>query len=129
MYTIILETGVVTRDSDNVVVAPCQSVEEQNFIDYNAWVMAGNQPTIGMYIPPIEVPEEVTPRQIRLALTQIGMRASVEAAVAASNQEVKDTWEFSTVILRGNPLINSMGTALGKTKEDIDNLFILAATL
>lgn len=45
MYTFNSETGEVTRDSDGVVVAPCQSPEEQNFIDYIAWVEAGNQPT------------------------------------------------------------------------------------
>lgn len=46
MYTMYLESGSVVRDADGVVVAPCQSPEEQNFKDYIAWVEAGNEPTI-----------------------------------------------------------------------------------
>lgn len=45
-YTIILDEGVVIRDSDGVQVAPCQSVDEPNFITYNAWVEAGGEPTV-----------------------------------------------------------------------------------
>lgn len=46
MYTLDITTGIVTRDSDGVQVAPCQFVSEQNFIDYNNWVNVGNVPTI-----------------------------------------------------------------------------------
>lgn len=46
MYTLILDQGTVTRHSDGKVVAPCQSAEDPDFIEYNQWVEAGNQPTI-----------------------------------------------------------------------------------
>lgn len=46
MYTIHLQTGEVIRDSDNVVVAPCQSAEDPSFVAYIEWVKAGNQPTV-----------------------------------------------------------------------------------
>ena len=36
-----------------------------------------------------------TPRQIRQALTASGLRAAVEGAVAASDQDTKDWWEFA----------------------------------
>ena len=75
------------------------------------------------------VPTSVTPRQIRLALTRAGLRATVEAAVVTADQDTKDTWEFSTEILRSNPLLNSMAIALGMTTAQVDGLFILAATL
>ena len=45
-YTIILDEGVVLRDSDGVQVAPCQSAEDPDFVAYNSWVESGNQPTI-----------------------------------------------------------------------------------
>lgn len=46
MYTIILDEGLVIRDLDNKVVAPCESVEDVDFVAYIAWVNAGNEPTI-----------------------------------------------------------------------------------
>ena len=46
MYTIILDQGIVIRDSDGKVVAPCQSAEDPDFIAYNQWVEAGGQPTV-----------------------------------------------------------------------------------
>ena len=45
-YTIILDEGIVLRDSDGVQVAPCQSVDEPDFIAYNEWVEAGGEPTV-----------------------------------------------------------------------------------
>jgi hypothetical protein len=46
MYTLILNEGVVLRDIDGKQVAPCQSAEDPDFVAYNEWVEAGNQPTI-----------------------------------------------------------------------------------
>ena len=71
----------------------------------------------------------VTPWQIRKALNQLGLRASVEAAVAASSQEVKDGWEFASEFRSDNELISQLCTALGKTEAERVALFQLAATL
>ncbi len=71
----------------------------------------------------------VTPWQIRKALNQLGLRTSVEAAVAAADQETKDGWEFAQEFRRDNPLIASLGVALGKTDAEIDALFDLAGSL
>lgn len=47
MYTIILDQGTVTRDSDQKIVAPCQSAEDPDFLEYNAWASTpGNYPTV-----------------------------------------------------------------------------------
>lgn len=45
-YTIILDEGVVIRDSDGAQVSPCQSAEDPDFVEYNAWVEAGGEPTV-----------------------------------------------------------------------------------
>jgi hypothetical protein len=45
-YTIILDEGVVIRDSDGMQVSPCQSVEDPDFIAYNTWVSDGGEPTV-----------------------------------------------------------------------------------
>lgn len=75
--------------------------------------------------PPPTVPDKLTPRQFKQGLTRIGMRAAVEAAVAASDQDTKDWYFESTSFERANPVMNAMAAALGKTPEDIDNLFRL----
>lgn len=76
-----------------------------------------------------KVPATVTPRQIRQAMSRIGLRETVEAAVAASDQDIKDWWEFSTTFERNRPQVLMMAAALGKTSEDLDNLWLLAASL
>jgi hypothetical protein len=45
-YTIILDEGVVLRDSDGAQIAPCQSDTDPDFVAYITWVEAGGQPTI-----------------------------------------------------------------------------------
>lgn len=45
-YTLIHDEAVVVRDSDGVIVAPCQSVDDSGFRAYQAWVEAGNQPAV-----------------------------------------------------------------------------------
>lgn len=76
-----------------------------------------------------KVPESVTPRQIRQALTAINLRASVEAAVAASDQDVKDWWEFATEFRRDHPTVLAMAAGLGVSDAELDGLWILAASL
>lgn len=46
MYTIILDEGIVIRDADQVVVAPCASADDPDFLTYIAWVEAGNEPLV-----------------------------------------------------------------------------------
>ena len=84
--------------------------------------------------PAIEVPQVVTPRQMRVALIMSGTSiASIEAMINALNEPdqsiVRTTWEYSTEFKRDNEILNSMAGSLGMTETDIDNLFILAATL
>jgi len=80
-------------------------------------------------MPIVLVPDRVTPRQIRLALNASGLRPTVESAVAAGNQDLKDWWEYALDIERNNALIVSMSEQLGMTSEQVDDLFKLAATL
>ena len=46
MYTYVADEGVMIRDADGVIVSPCQSAEDPNFIEYTAWALEGNQPTV-----------------------------------------------------------------------------------
>lgn len=46
MYTIILDQGIVIKDSTGQVVAPCQSDQDPEFRTYIEWVESGNSPTV-----------------------------------------------------------------------------------
>lgn len=128
MFKLTLHTGEVTRD-DGVIVAPTNDLQNPDYVAYQEWLQQGNVPEIAE----VEINEAsnliVTPRQIRRALSIVGLREQVELQVKASSQEVQDTWEFSTQIERTNPLLIQMGETLGRTSADLDALFELANTL
>lgn len=79
--------------------------------------------------PIVPVPQSVSPRQIRQALTRAGLRASVEAAVAAGDQDTKDWYEFATFFERSNPVVAALGAALNVSDAQLDDLWILADSL
>jgi hypothetical protein len=125
-YTIYPNFGKVVRDSDGVVVAPTSSPESQDYKDWLAWCAQGNEPAVNNDAIPAEVPESVTPRQIRLALNRMGLREMVESAVKTMPQDIRDTWEYALEIERQDPLVLGMAYQLGM---DVDEVFRVAATL
>ena len=64
-YTIYPARGIVVRNSDAATVAPAQSVDDPAYVEYVAWVDAGNSPTLGA--------EQATDPAVRL-LTKLGFR-------------------------------------------------------
>lgn len=75
------------------------------------------------------VPDSVTPRQARLALSGAGLLDSVNAAINTAGGASLITWEYASTINRTDPLIASFSTMLGLTSAQIDQLFIQAAKL
>lgn len=71
----------------------------------------------------------ISPRQIRMALSREGLRAAVEAAVAAGDQDTKDWWEYSTVFERNHQKVAEMAAALKVTDGQVDALWALGTTL
>lgn len=74
------------------------------------------------------VPQVVSARQARIALHRAGMLEAINTAVAG-NAEWAITWEFATEVQRSNPIIAAVADQLGKTPEDIDQLFVEAGKL
>lgn len=77
---------------------------------------------------------DVTPRQMRQALVLSGVSMTqIEDALATLPEPTKTLatieWEYSTMFLRANPLVTTVGTMLGWTEEQLDDLWRLAATL
>jgi len=77
---------------------------------------------------PSPVPQRVSPKQFRMALNQVpGLRAQVEAAVAAADQNTQDAWEYATNIQRDDAYVIALGSALGLSTAEIDDIFRAAA--
>lgn len=76
-----------------------------------------------------KVPKEVTMRQARLALLDVGLLDTVTNAIANSADEVlKVEWEYARDIDRTWDSLVELATSLGITDEQLDNLFILAGS-
>ena len=80
--------------------------------------------------PPIFV-SEVGPYQARVALLRSGLLDEVEALMAnpTTDAEIVIAWEKATVFKRNSTMIIGMGAALGLTEQQLDDLFVLAATI
>lgn len=79
--------------------------------------------------PPVPVVLTCTPWQMRKALNQMGLRASVEAYVAGADQTTKDGWEFATSFVENDAFVTAAQAALGMTDQQRKELFQLAVTL
>jgi hypothetical protein len=85
--------------------------------------------------PPIviQVPQEVTMRQARLALLGAGLLATVNDKIATmtgtEGEAARIEWEYAQTVDRSKGLVASIGSALALTDAQIDELFIAAATL
>jgi hypothetical protein len=81
------------------------------------------------------IPQELTPRQLRLQLIDEGIvSAQIEAILnsipdATAKEKALVEWEYALVIKRNHPLIVTLGQALGKTDAEIDILFLNASKI
>lgn len=84
--------------------------------------------------PVVPKPTSVTMRQARLALLQAGHLGSVQTAINAIEDPVRKQasqieWEYAATVDRNSSFTQGMATALGLSEQDMDNLFMLAASL
>jgi hypothetical protein len=75
------------------------------------------------------VPESISPRQFRQALTHFGFRANVETVVSQSDQDTKDWYEYSTEFQRNHQKTLSMAQTLGYTAQQMDQVWVYGAAL
>ena len=70
-----------------------------------------------------------TPRQARLALSQQGLLAAVEAFVQSGSEALRIEWQYATEIRRTWPPVAEFAAANDISDEALDALFEQAATL
>jgi hypothetical protein len=85
--------------------------------------------TVNYEATPSIVPQQVSPRQARLALLSANLLTQATAAVDAGDQQTQITWEFASYFDRNDPLIIGIGTKLNLTSAQIDDLFRAASGL
>lgn len=82
--------------------------------------------------PPV-TPSKVTMRQARLALHASGLLSQVEVAINTLPEPPRTTarieWDFSSEVHRDKEFVVMMGTALGLSDAQLDDLFVQAALL
>jgi len=75
------------------------------------------------------VPTVITPLQGRIALKRANLLDAVEPAIVQANGETQIWWEYSTLWHRTHPVLNALGTSLGLSSEQIDDLFRVAGAI
>ena len=120
-YKLTDGTAVLRLDDSSIIGGP----GAPGYDEYLTWLAQGNAPEPADVV----IPNAVSPRQIRQALTAAGLRAQVESAVSVSSQDMKDWWEFATVFERQHPMIVGMAQQLGIGASAVDALFIAASSI
>jgi hypothetical protein len=69
------------------------------------------------------------PLQLRRALRQLGLYATITAAIAQADEETQEAWEYASEVRRLEPMVEAMRVVLGKTDAEVDAIFDLAVTL
>jgi hypothetical protein len=76
-----------------------------------------------------EVPQSITARQGVLVLNKYGLLDDIEAAIQTMPREVQLTWERAYEWSRDWPLLSAMAQQFGLSDAQVDEMFILGATL
>lgn len=86
-------------------------------------------------LTPPPKPESVTPAQIRIWLLSNGIDLETVAGMIAAIPDetirkiAQVRWEYGLVVLRNDPLVQQMGSALGLTVEQMDAAFLAASQI
>lgn len=79
------------------------------------------------------IPQVVTMRQARIALLRVNKLSLIQPTInslpSPDKEEAQITWEYSQEVQRNNGLVSKLAPTLGMTEKDIDDLFILAASI
>lgn len=121
----LIQTGWTLTDT---TASPNYIVQSKPYIN-NANIE--NVPITPVIVP--QVPQTITLWSFRAMLTVLGLVNAAESLMNSLPEPEKTVaniqWNYGNFIDRDHPLINTLGTQLGLTTEQIDNIFIEAAKL
>jgi hypothetical protein len=131
--SILTNAGYLTVRSDTPT-SPENSIEDvsQRVVNIDGDFVD----VVRTWIPvPIIIPETISARQVRLWLIDnnidlnnvVNIINTIEDPILRQKTLVE--WEYAPYIERHHPLINTLGSALGLTSEQIDQGFITASQL
>lgn len=126
-WKVAYTAGRPTFASGNTV---CYTFAAQ--MNYYQAVDAANN--VGALLPPFKlpVPTQVTMRQARLALFELGHSSAIDTAISALSEPTKTIatieYTFGAVVYRYNGFVAQIGAAIGLTEAQIDQIFVLADT-
>jgi hypothetical protein len=125
--------GEALQIAPNFVYAPEFTLDaethDENTYPVDGWYWFDTLDDALASLPRQSVVNTITPLQAKLALHGIGLLATVESLIAAADVPTQLAWREATAFSRTSPLLNSMATALGMTSEQVDALFLSAATI
>lgn len=78
---------------------------------------------------PVPVPSVVSRFQARAALMQANLLTNAESLVAKGDALTRMAWAEATEFKRTSPLVVSLGTQLGLSESQLDDLFRSAAAI
>lgn len=91
----------------------CKSLEIEAFVEI---------------IPTTSIPFNISMRQARLQLLEVGLLDDVEAFIS-SDRKSQIEWEYATSVERYSPLVEAIKGALNLSDEQIDDMFLEASKL
>ena len=127
-YQLSHDRWVLRRPDTKIPTADPLSINPE-YLAYQAWLAAGNVPDPPDPAEAPPVPTEVSAAQGRLALLQADALDALEAWVASQDRATQIEYAARGEWRRDWPLVATGATVLGLTDGQVDDLFILAATL
>lgn len=95
MYTLDLNTGIVTRDADGKQVAPVDDINDVDYVAYVNWVNNGNSPT--EIQPPIPEKRCITKLAFRYRFTT-EERVAIEYAATSQPDDTDEMGLFRAAL-------------------------------
>lgn len=125
----IVTQGIVMRDEQDMTHIAALGLDGhwvQSDTAGIGWAYAGGEFT--QPVAPVLVPQTITRRRGRLALLQAGKLDAAEAIVKAGGLAAQIEYEAATWE-RGNAYLQQIWALLGGSDKELDDLFVLAASL
>jgi len=128
--------------ADPVLEGPQPTLTADQYAVYDGVIQDSNGNWMTSYVAVDYTAEEIaakveqwrqsascTPFQGRVALSDAGLLANVETAIAAADEKTKVAWEYALEWKRNSPMITSLSTALNMADTQVDDLFKAASQI